>query len=104
MFSWRGWEWREGGLRDHKSAKVGLYVVKSLSSVAWGRDTSEHATPVTRAMVGKGLAQVGEHRGAAWEGGDRGKASLELTASFVSLRLRTHGGRLCGGQVGGLLP
>lgn len=104
MFSWSGWEWREGGFSDHKSAKVGLYLVKSLSSVAWGRDTSEHATPVTRAMVGKGLAQVGEHRGAAWQGGDTGKASLELTASSVSLVLRTHGCHLCGGRLGGLLP
>lgn len=51
---WLGTE--GGGFRDHTLAKVGLYLVKSLSSVAWGRDTSEQATAVIREMAANGLS------------------------------------------------
>lgn len=51
---WLGTE--AGGFRDHTLAKVGLYLVKILSRVAWGRDTSEQATAVIGEMAVNGVS------------------------------------------------
>lgn len=44
---WSDQEWRESGLRAHESAKVELYLVRSLIGVAWDLGRKEQTTAVT---------------------------------------------------------